>query len=173
MALAALFLISYSCSPETDLDTTDNLENINASAKKAGEEEGKKRPWKIRGSGTFAPDFSISECGLLLPLKIEGSGIASHIGRYDVVITWCTGGPGSPLDFLRGTITAANGDEIDFYSVNIEPFVIDYEVDGGTGRFADAKGEFTLTQTEFVNETPEGPFPSGAYANEGGGYIIY
>ena len=109
----------------------------------------------------------------MLPLKIEGTGIVSHIGRYDVAITWCTGGPGSPLDFLSGTITAANGDEIYFYSIHIEPLVIDYKVDGGTGRFVDADGEFTLTQTEFNIESPEGAPPSGTYANEGEGFIVY
>ena len=111
-------------------------------------------------------------CGLW-PLKIEGSGTASHTGLYDVVITWCTGGLGTPANFITGTLFVANGDMIYFESVEFRPFEVDYIVTGGTGRFDGAEGAFTLTQTEFVLESPEGAPPVGTYVNEGGGYIIY
>ena len=165
------FLISYSCSQESDADTMEKLEAIDASARKGNNP--KERPWKINSAGTFAPDFSVN-CEGLLPLRIEGTGVASHTGRFDVSIIWCTGGIGAEFpNFITGTITAANGDKIFFESVEFRPFEVDYIVTGGTGRFEGAEGEFTLTQTEFVIESPQGAPPSGTYANEGGGFIVY
>mgnify|MGYP001818761236 CR=1 FL=1 len=174
MALSALFLISYSCSPEGDSSDFGDGPELNAVNAKSDNAKKVKRSWKIKGSGTFAPDFaSAGDCSGLLPLKIEGTGIGSHIGRYDVLITWCTGGIGGPDNFITGTITVANGDLINFKSVAFRPFEVDYIVTGGSGRFEEAGGEFTLIQTEFEILSPEGAPPSGTYANEGGGYIIY
>ncbi len=175
IAILAVFLFSFSCSPETDMNSLENLESVDASAKKEKENE-KERPWKIKTAGTFGVDFTLPGCGPLLPLKIEGSGTASHVGNLDVVLTWCTPGIGLPGNFIiDGVITAANGDEIWFESTGeFRPFEIDYIVTGGSGRFEEAKGAFTLTQTDFeiIAVSPEG-FPSGTYANEGGGYIVY
>jgi len=174
MALAVIFLFSYSCSPEGDSSAFGDDTGLNAVNAKSENAKKVKRSWKIKGSGTFAPDFpSAADCNGLLPLKIEGAGIASHIGRYDVLIRWCTGGIGGPDNFITGTLTAANGDLINFESVEFRPFEIDYIVTGGSGRFKEAEGEFTLTQTEFEILSPEGAPPSGIYANEGEGHIIY
>lgn len=169
LAMMAIFLFSFSCSPETDMNSLENLEAVNAHAKNGEKVEHK---WIIKGSGTFAADFTV-DCGGLLPIKIEGDGEASHIGRYNVVIEWCSLGLGNPNDILTGIITTAIGDEIWFKSTKIEPFVIDYEVTGGTGRFEEAEGEFTLTQTEFNLDSGENEPPSGTYTNEGGGFIKY
>ena len=175
IALAALFLISYSCSPETDLDATENLESLNASTKKTKEE--KKRPWKITSSGSFEATGQSSFCeDPTKPLQIllEGDGNASHLGLYEVNITWCTDGdPGGPNNFIDGTLTAANGDLVYFISLQFNGESVDYQVTGGTGRFDGAEGEFTLFTTEFILEIGENGLPFGTYANQGGGYIIY
>lgn len=174
VAMMAVLLFSFSCSKEAVEDPVEVLSAVNASANK--ETNPKERPWKIASAGTFGADFNLPRCGPLLPLKIEGSGKASHVGNLDVILTWCTGEIGGPDNFIiDGVITAANGDEIWFQSTGpFRPFEIDYIVTGGTGRFEEAEGEFTLTQTEFeiIDVTPEG-FPSGTYANEGAGYIVY
>ena len=66
---------------------------------------------KNKGSGTFAPDFSINYGDPRpLPIKIEGSGMASYIGRCNVVLEWCSFGLGSTTDIITGIITAANAD---------------------------------------------------------------
>ena len=173
LAMMAIFLISFSCSQEADMDTLENLEAVNASAKKGKQVE---RPWKIRSAGTFELDPSAGAfCQGLLPLKIIGSGEASHIGRYTVEITWCTGGPGNQgNDFITGTLTVANGDTIDFESKegSFTATSVEYRVTDGTGRFHDAKGEFKLFETEptvFESFAP----PSGTYANAGEGFIVY
>ncbi|MGB5388100.1 MAG: hypothetical protein WBN20_15065, partial [Eudoraea sp.] len=172
LAIVAVLLFSFSCSPEADMDALENIEAVNASANKEKQVE---RPWKIRSAGTFEFDpSSVNLCDPLLPLKIVGSGEASHIGRYAVELTWCTGGPGNQgFDAITGVITSANGDTIVFKSVlgSFTANSVDYIVTGGSGLFDGAGGEFTLFATEptmFTNGPGEPP--SGTYANAGEGY---
>ncbi len=173
VALLAVLLFSFSCSNEAVEDPAEGLSAVNASANK--KTNPKERPWKIASAGTYGADFNLPGCGPLLPLKIEGSGKASHVGNLDVVLTWCTGGIGGPDNYIiDGVITAANGDEIWFQSTGpFRAFEIDYIITGGTERFEYAEGEFTLTQTEFDEENGAGELPRGTYANEGVGYIKY
>lgn len=92
----------------------------------------------------------------------EGSGQATHLGRFSIRITFCidgtdilddgelTEGESAPYDGGVGVLTAANGDELhitiagavlpsdhpDFDFEFDDPYVIT----GGTGRFAGASG---------------------------------
>ncbi len=172
-ATLVLLVLAVSCSQETVLDTSENLEAVNASANNGKRVE---RPWKVRSSGRFAPDFSIN-CEGLLPLKIEGSGEASHVGHYNITITWCTGGIGTPDNFITGISTAANGDKIFYESIlfGIENGVdfVDYVVTGGTGRFTGASGSLRSYTTEFTFENDPTEPPRGTFANEGEGVLVY
>ncbi len=98
-----------------------------------------------------------------------GGGIASHIGQFTEYNT------ANIFDFpgtFEGIFTAANGDEIHFISLGFqcdgdgyefgdpcpgEPVTLYYEIDGGTGRFEGATGEFKI----FGTFTQFGPY-SGA-----------
>jgi hypothetical protein len=176
MAIAALLLISYSCSPEGNSSEFGDGPELNAVDAKADNGKKVKRPWKIRSAGTFAFDPSLaSECGTAQPpFRIEGSGEASLVGRYAVEITWCA--PLSPIQFINGTLTAANGDEIYFISTLFTPEEgkVEYMVTGGTGRFHGVTGEFTLFDVEpLVFENGPGEPPRGTYANAGEGYLEY
>lgn len=173
-AILAIFLFALSCSQETVIDSPENLEAVNASAK-IGEKV--KRPWKIRSSGTFqAIGPSAADCSdpdLPVAILLEGSGNASHIGLYDVAITWCTN-PDFDLaaeeNFIGGVLTAANGDLINFESTSFNGDSVDYIVTGGSGRFEGATGAFNLATTQFEVDPATG---AGTYTNAGGGYIIY
>lgn len=105
-----------------------------------------------------------------------GGGIASHIGQFTEYNT------ANVSDFpgtFKGIFTAANGDEIHFISLGFqcdgeyepgescpgEPVTLSYLIDGGTGRFEGAKGEFKI----FGTFTQFGPY-SGA---TGTGWIEY
>ena len=106
-----------------------------------------------------------------------GGGIASHIGQFTEYNT------ANILDFpgtFKGIFTAANGDQIWFGSDSFQcdgdydrgqecpagtPVTLYYVIDGGTGRFEGAKGEFKI----FGKFTPFGPY-SGA---TGTGWIEY
>ncbi len=93
-----------------------------------------------------------------------GGGIASHIGQFTEYNT------ANVYDFpgtFKGIFTAANGDEIHFFSRGFkcddydfgvecpgEPVTLYYVIDGGTGRFEGAKGDFKI----FAIFTPSGPY---------------
>lgn len=92
----------------------------------------------------------------------EGSGEATHLGRFDIRITFCidptdilddgtlTEGESAPYDDGVGTLTAANGDQLHILIAGAvvptdEPgysfeFNDPFSFDGGTGRFAGAAG---------------------------------
>jgi hypothetical protein len=100
----------------------------------------------------------------------EGVGVATHLGRFSIRITFCI----DPTDILddgqitegesapysgEGTFVAANGDELHFtISGAVVPtdrpgfayeFMDPFEITGGTGRFAGASGSGTTLS--FVN----------------------
>lgn len=164
--LTAFLFMSYSCTQESTLDSEDLLNAVNAKSDNAKKV---KRPWKIRSAGTFEFDPTITGCGEgLLPLRITGAGEASLVGNYQVELEWCFGATPS----ITGILTAANGDQIIFNAIDFDGPVVTYDITGGSGRFEEADGIFTLIEEELtINGNP--PFISGTYANAGEGYIEY
>ena len=92
---------------------------------------------------------------------LEGDGTATHLGRYTVALSFCSGA-GGILYNGRGAFVAANGDELRFefhgtsafVAPNSLPFTSFATFAGGSGRFADATGEAVVTGT--VNTTTGG-----------------
>ncbi|WP_445386493.1 hypothetical protein ACT6NV_06745 [Robiginitalea sp. IMCC44478] len=173
MALAGVLLLFFSCTQENLSDELIQGEELNAVSVKNSQQ----RPWKINSSGAFqAIGPSAENCpdedkpiGILL----SGIGNASHIGLFEVSLVWCTNVDAdlaSPVNFIAGTITAANGDEIDFESTSFNGPSVDYVVTGGSGRFEGASGEFNLATTAFFFDPSTG---AGTYSNAGEGYIVY
>ncbi|MBR9990032.1 MAG: hypothetical protein KFH98_09765 [Gemmatimonadetes bacterium] len=110
---------------------------------------------------TLAPDPVCGALPRLLNIQ-EGSGEATHLGRFSIRISFCvdatdilddgqlTEGESLPYDGGVGVFTAANGDELhitiagavlpsDHPDFDFE-FDDPYVVTGGTGRFAGATG---------------------------------
>jgi hypothetical protein len=82
---------------------------------------------------------------------IDATGNATHLGRFTVTAAW-TIGPGGGIG--TSTWTAANGDELytSFTRSGVPApptitFTEIHTITGGTGRFADASGTFTVVQT--------------------------
>ncbi|MGB5530300.1 MAG: hypothetical protein WBQ32_10040 [Ignavibacteriaceae bacterium] len=127
------------------------------------------RPFKVRGLGTLeivAP----TECVGLAQIDIQGQGNATHLGLFTVTITYCT--DFATTHILTGTQTAANGDELYFYSVgggtDANGDYTDYLYDGGTGRFEFVTGELKLYDVvEFTGPN------NGVYTNHGVGTLTY
>lgn len=102
-----------------------------------------------------------------------GGGIASHIGQFTEYNTANVSNfPGT----FKGIFTAANGDEIHFISLGFqcdgdgyefgepcpgEPVTLYYVIDGGTGRFEGAKGEFEIYGTFTLSGTYTGGTGTG------------
>ncbi len=82
---------------------------------------------------------------------LDATGNATHLGRFTVTADWTigpTGGSGT------STWTAANGDELytSFTRSGVPApptitFTEIHTITGGSGRFADASGTFTVVQT--------------------------
>lgn len=128
------------------------------------------RPFKGKGSGTFQL-VENTDCGDdLFQVSIDGKGNATHLGLFTVILTSCTNF--SNIYNLSGVQTAANGDELYFYSTSFgmdeKGNWTDYIYDGGTGRFENATGEFRLYGINtFTSST------GGYYTNQGYGTISY
>ena len=83
---------------------------------------------------------------------LDATGNATHLGRFTVTADWTLAATGS---FGTSTWTAANGDEFSTSftrsGVAVPPTITFTETHtihhGGTGRFANASGTFTVVQT--------------------------
>lgn len=131
------------------------------------------RPIKFRSAGTMLPVAESDECPDQYKMVIEGSGIGSHIGTFTNHLYYCfIMGPGGMqlTSFVTGKVIAANGDE--FYVVltgaGTDPelgYFQSYMITGGSGRFTDASGSYTLYGSiDYVNMV---------YEHAGDGTIIY
>jgi len=82
---------------------------------------------------------------------LDATGNATHLGRFTVVADWTLAPTGN---FGTSTWTAANGDEFSTSftrrGVAVPPtitFTETHSITGGTGRFSNASGTFTIVQT--------------------------
>ena len=82
---------------------------------------------------------------------LDATGNATHLGRFTVTADWTLA---QPAGFGTSTWTAANGDEFSTSftrpAVVVPPtitFTETHTITGGTGRFANASGTFTVVQT--------------------------
>ena len=110
---------------------------------------GTDRPFKgsAVGSANFLPDPS---CPLGFRSVLETSGTASHLGLASFSSNHCFALP-NLITEGQGTFVAANGDELYLTYVgtcnppDFATCITDNVVVGGTGRFANATGEFQIT----------------------------
>ncbi len=95
-------------------------------------------------------------------VTIEGTGQATFIGNYKLYMTMCVNDKGQGVSDCLGTITAANGDQFNTRLTNTvhgdnDYFEGTFVIEGGTGRFTGASGEFT-TIGKFLVQYPTGYF---------------
>lgn len=167
LAMALSAMLNLGCSVDNNLEPID--ESANLELNESTSLKAVTRPFKVKGSGTLEI-VQPTECVDLVQILIQGQGNATHLGLFEVSITYCT-----DFEFthnLTGIMTAANGDELYFYSVAFgaddEGEYTDYIYEGGTGRFEDATGELRLYGvTEFTGPT------TGVYSNHGIGTLTY
>ena len=106
----------------------------------------------------FKGTVNAVETGTVVPptrfLVRDGTGTATYLGRYTEHITMQINLP-TRHSMGAATFTAANGDTltatVDGQATPASPTTLSivevYTVTGGTGRFADATGSFTLEST--------------------------
>ena len=104
------------------------------------------------------------DCGEFSPplqMVVEGTGIATHVGRLTVTNLTCVDEAGNFLSPIYGFIIGANGDEIHtmmgtpYPDLDNPPNIYyPYTIIGGTGRFDGATGDVMMHGiTDFVNGT--------------------
>lgn len=170
--MLAMILFSYSCSPETTLEPTENLEAYSAKSKK-----GAKATRAIRGkiNNDATTNASIppnNDCGFDLSAN-DIFGNMTHIGKiqpgsYGIPISCVFYDPSNDLypgQFYLETIynvnyIGAHGDEIrtrenttiifDDATFVTGIFVGTIEIIGGTGRFEGATGNMVFVDASFI-----------------------
>ncbi len=176
MALSAFLFLGCSTDNQEDFfydSSNANLSEDNLAAKVAT------RPFKIKGAGTWQVLPEATDCGPeLFQGSIQGQGNATHLGLFSVALTTCT----NFFDYyyFEGTLTAANGDLLNAYSV-ASGFTdegeewTEYIFDGGSGRFEYATGNLRLIGVSIPTEFhPDTGLPvAGVYTNYGYGTIRY
>jgi hypothetical protein len=121
------------------------------------------RPFKgvIVGGGTAVPDAT---CPLGIRTVMWGTGEVAHLGLTEMTASHCSPDWGAPILGGVQTFVAANGDKLEMtYTATVEPFVPeegaimvgpgDTVITGGTGRFADASGEFVANMRGILHFT--------------------
>jgi hypothetical protein len=108
----------------------------------------------FEAEGPFIFDYMVDGCSPAPYLTVSGSGIASHLGLYSIINQGCY----DSMSPILGTITAANGDEINTYIASA--FVDEdtglwnyhYIIYNGTGNFDGAYGDIYMVGTlDFEN----------------------
>ncbi len=129
------------------------------------------RPFKIKNlEGTYL----VGGNATCVTLNAEGEGTVSHLGNSMFSEQWCWSGQETDVGTRTSVITAANGDElycrittIDWIVSN-QSFVETANIEGGTGRFSNASGQFT----QYVDIEGNSP-NSGTFIMNAEGTIKY
>jgi hypothetical protein len=92
-------------------------------------------------------------------IELAGTGVTAHLGRVEVSATNCTGAElesgAAPITDGTATFTAADGSTVTVDYVgsqqapteSIAEFTTTHTISGGTGRFTDAAGTWTIDGT--------------------------
>ena len=141
---AAIFVFAAGCTSTAPIGPTSSL-SANGGGGTGQEQGGSELPFK----GTYE---GLETVGTVPSHHhLDATGNATHLGRFTVTADWtitAAGGIGT------STWTAANGDEFSTRftrnGVFVPPtatFTETHTITGGTGRFANASGTFTVVQT--------------------------
>lgn len=144
IAIAVIVLL-FGC--EKDPITLDEISQTSTIDSEEMVASGVTKTIKFKGStGTMTP-VAIPDCGGIAQILVEGTGIASHLGKFTVQNTICIYSPTDP-PMITGILTAANGDQIFTYvsgfwkEGDISYYV--YTIYDGSGRFEGITGEILM-----------------------------
>jgi hypothetical protein len=162
MFLISILFLAFSCSQDAYLEE----ELLSSDAPTIMQSDESTSPF-VKGKAVVRPFKGYSSGKLYFDaacLKGEGSGNATHLGKFDITIAICQDAPPG------GTITAANGDYFKVVFHYDEEGTLHAAITEGTGRFIDAEGEWTVNgPTVPPNELN----PVGFFEHETNGWIKY
>jgi len=110
----------------------------------------------LSGSSTLGSVCSTNPPGLLV--TASGEGTVGHLGAAGLVQHICVDQTFTPVAPSDITLVSANGDEVSGWVIGlafrVDGFDMDVTVAGGTGRFTDATGAYTVHVTQAAPLTP-------------------
>jgi hypothetical protein len=161
--LLAVFASFYfiSCQKDAAISSTSNLNSAAVSANANHESKMNESGVPFKGSYTLSSVLIQPPPNLVQ--RISGTGIASHLGNstFEAISNVTVTQPPFMVNGTR-TITAANGDQLfTTFTGTSTPVVngmngadLQETVTGGTGRFANASGSFTvIARNNFITST--------------------
>jgi len=167
ISLIAIALIALFIGCESDPLTLENLDQTSAIENEEMVASGVTKTIKFKGSsGTIMPVIE-PDCGGVAQFLVDGTGIASHLGKFSVQNAICFFADSPPM--ITGILTGANGDQIFTYVNNfweegdISYYV--YIIYDGTGRFDGITGEILMYGTTDI--------PNGVFSLKGEGTFTY
>jgi len=144
-------LFAAACAGAAPTGPTSSLSQIGGGVATAEAQGGSALPFKGAYEGEERePDPTVSS-----KHHLEATGTATHLGRFTVTADWTVTGAG-PIE-TTSTWTAANGDEFHTSFTRSRATLTFTEIHtilGGTGRFANASGTFTVVQIRALSTLP-------------------
>jgi hypothetical protein len=128
------------------------------------------RPVQQTSTGVLWPIGFCDETAGIARWWVEGSGTASHVGRFSIGKSMCLDPVTGAVTDGYGGLVAANGDRIHmvFTGQMVQPepptFALLYHIVGGTGRFENAAGELAV-RTMLTSES--------TWTSSGSGWMSY
>lgn len=123
------------------------------------------RSLRQQSSGLLQP---VGPCAAGVEFIADGTGVATHIGRFSLHIGWCMNPTTGAITSGSATVTAASGDRIAMdltgQAVSTTELSFNLGIIGGTGRFQNASGQ--LDVTALLGS-------AGGWTSEGAGWIRY
>jgi hypothetical protein len=174
LAGTALVLLLVGCTDADPVGVPDSVTQTALSAAGAlhlpGIGGAVARPVQQTSTGVLWPIGFCDETAGIARWWIEGSGTASHVGRFNIGKSMCLDPVTGSVTDGDGVLVAANGDRVHMVFtgqvVQSEPptFELLYEIVGGTGRFENARGELAI-RTVLTSES--------TWTSSGSGWMSY
>lgn len=104
------------------------------------------RPLAETSSGVLS--FT-GNCTAGVVVEAQGTGTSTHIGRFEVALTWCLNTSTGAISDAAATVTSANGDRVQLtgagQAVSSDELAFAFDIVGGTGRFTGASGQLDIS----------------------------
>ena len=184
--LLAFIAMLFACSEDSvlnDLTKSAEEDTLQSEMTQSDLKKGKAvtKTIKIRGTGIVTYDcleYDENNDCIMYFAEVQGEGNATHLGKFTIELKYYADSnlfplpnPIDPFNIppITGVQTAANGDELNTYSVGPHPDdpenTLRFYYNGGSGRFENVIGYVVLT----FDWSPDGL----SYTNYGEGEITY
>lgn len=123
------------------------------------------RPLAERSSGQLT---IVGACATGVEFVADGAGVSTHIGRFEIEVTWCLDTATGTIRDAVASVESANGDRVALsgagQAASTTELAFHLDIVGGTGRFEGASGELDVSATVLAD---------GGWTSNGTGWMAY